>query len=167
VGRFSDEQIQRVRERVKHFATEWYSEAPTKMHVSSRTFDDSGAPEFTTEFRNYLDDGLRSKKREARPPGPNDIYRPRRRVTEAFRTLRARAPMEYDAVNCLVVIDRVGLHTYPTGDALERQFNDGIRATARRFNTRAAERGEPQRFTEDDILSLVISAIHKLDLWGG
>ena len=137
------------------------------MHVSSRTFDDSGAPEFTSEFRGFLDEAIRSKRRQARPPGPNDIYSPRRRVTEAFRTLRERAPKEYDAINCLVVIDRVGLHADPEGAAIERQFADGLKATAQRFNLRARERGEEQRYTDDDVLSLVISAVHKLDLWSG
>jgi hypothetical protein len=108
VAQFTDEQIRYVRGRVRYFATEWYSEAPTKMHVSSRTFDESGAPEFTADFRGYLDESLRSKRRQARPRGPHDLYSPRRRVTEAFRTLRARAPREFDAINCLVVIDRVG-----------------------------------------------------------
>jgi hypothetical protein len=167
VAQFTDEQIRYVRGRVRYFATEWYSEAPTKMHVSSRTFDESGAPEFTADFRGYLDESLRSKRRQARPRGPHDLYSPRRRVTEAFRTLRARAPREFDAINCLVVIDRVGLYADPDGAAIERQFRDGIRATTERFNRRAERRGEDARYTEDDVLSLVISAVHKLDLWAG
>lgn len=167
MSRFSDHQINYARARVKHFAEEWYSESPTKMHVSSRTFDGSGAPEFTNEFRGYLDEALSSKRNNARPRGPHDTYLPRRRVTEAFRVLRNRAPREFDAINCLVVIDRVGLHADPEGAAIERQFADGLTATAERFNRRAAERGEGQRYTTEDILSLVISAVHKLDLWAG
>ena len=163
--KFSEQTVNYARARVKHFAEEWYSESPTKMHVSSRSFDDSGAPEMTSEFRGYLDEALRSKRNEARPRGPNDLYSPRRRVTEAFRTLRSRAPREYDAINCLVVIDRIGLHADPNGSALERQFRDGLNATAVRFNIRAHQRGEEQRYTPDDILSLVVSAVHKLDLW--
>lgn len=164
---FTDKHVAHARNRVRHFAREWYAEAPTKLHTSSRDFGDDGAPAFTADFSGYLDESLTSKRRQSRPRGPHDTYSPRRKVTEAFRVLRSRAPKEYDAINCLVVIDRVGLHADPHGDALERQFNDGLAATAERFNRRAEKRGEDARFTSDDILALVISAIHKLDLWAG
>lgn len=165
MGRFTEEQVSYARSRVRYFANEWYSEAPTKLHTSSRSFGADGAPELTSDFRSYLDESLTSKRRQARPRGPHDTYSPRRRVTDAFRTLRSRAPKEYDAMNCLVVIDRVGLHADPHGDALERQFRDGLVATAERFNRRAERRGENQRFVPDDILLLVISAVDKLDRW--
>jgi hypothetical protein len=167
MGRFSDEQVKYARGRVQHFAKEWYAESPLKLHTSSRAFDDSGAPEFTADFRSYLDESLYSKKREARPRGPHDIFAPRRRVTEAFRTLRKRAPREYDVMACLVVIDRVGLHADPNGDAVERQFRDGLKRTASRLNERAGRWGKEERYEDDDVLTLVISAVHKLDLWSG
>jgi len=167
VSRYSESQINYARTRVRHFAREWYSEIPTKLHNSSRDFGEDGAPAFTADFRNYLDESLTSKRREARPRGPHDTYSPRRRVTDAFRTLRSRAPKEFDAMNCLVVIDRVGLHADPEGAAIERQFADGLSATAERFNRRAERRGEDHHYTPDDVLSLVISAVHKLDLWSG
>lgn len=167
MSRFSDTQIKHARDRVRHYAREWYAEAPTKLHTSSRDFGDDGAPAFTADFSGYLDESLTSKRREARPRGPHDHYSPRRRVTEAFRVLRARAPKEFDAMNCLVVIDRVGLHADPDGAAIERQFADGLAATAERFNRRAVRRREEHHYTSDDVLSLVISAVHKLDLWSG
>lgn len=165
MSRFSEAQIRYARGKVRHFAHEWYSEAPTKLHTSSRSFGDDGAPELTTAFRSYLDESLVAKRREERPRGPHDLYSPRRKVTSAFRTLRARAPREYDVMACMVVVDRVGLFADPHGDALERQFNDALAATAQRLNRRAERTGHPERYTPDDVLALVISAVHKLDLW--
>lgn len=138
-----------------------------KLHTSSRDFGDDGAPAFTADFRSYLDEGLHSKRREARPRGPHDTYSPRRKVTEAFRVLRSRAPREFDVMSCLVVVDRVGLYADPSDDAVERQFNDGLAATAVRLNRQAERHGREERYEADDVLALVISAVHKLDLWAG
>ena len=171
MSRFNEDRVSYARERVRHFAREWYAETPTRLHTSSRDFGDDGAPAFTADFRGYLDESLTSKRRQNRPRGPHDTYSPRRKVTEAFRVLRTKAPKEYDAINCLVVIDRVGVHTDPRDaageEALTRQFNDALAATAERFNRRAEKRGEPADYEPDDILILVISAVHKLDLWSG
>lgn len=166
---FSDEQIRFARGMVRYFSSEWFAEIPTKIHVGSHVYDDSGAPVYTDEFINYIDDSVRSGKREDRPRRPHDIARPRRAVTEAFRTLRRRAPFEYDAMNCLTVIDQVGRHSSPNADdpKLIAQFEASLRATAERFNLRAIKRGDSQRFTSNDILLLVISAVEKLSRWAG
>lgn len=163
---FSEEQVRYARAAVRHYSLEWFSELPTRIHQSSRLFDEGGAPEFTNDFISYLDDALRSKKREERPRGPHDVDNPKRRVTQAFRTLRQRAPREWDAMRCLVVIDQVGRQTSPRDETqLEQQFESSLRSTAERFNERAVRINKPERYDRDTVLLLVVSAVDKLAKW--
>jgi hypothetical protein len=163
---FSEEQVRYARGMVHRFSLDWHSEVPVKIHQSAFVFDEGGGPAFSNDFISYMDDALRSKRREERPRGPHDIANPRRRVSQAFRTLRNRAPREWDAMRCLVVIDQVGRQTMPRDvDALDAQFEASLRATAARFNERAERMGKPERYTPDDILLLVVSAVDKLAKW--
>lgn len=159
---FSPEQVRYARSMVRYLAQEWFGEVPLKIHVSSRVFDATGAPAFTEEFMAYVDDGMHEKRRSANERLENAS--PKRKVTSAFRTLRGKAPREYDAMRCLVVIDQVGRSAYDE-DRLESQFRSSLQATARRFNIRAQERDRPERYTENDVLLLVVSAVEKLGRW--
>lgn len=162
---FSDEQVRYARGMVRYFSSEWFGERPLKLHTS-RSFDDSGSPAFTAEFVAYLDAALRDKRNGDRPRGPNSVQSdPRRRVTSAFRTLRQRAPREYDAMNCLTVIDQVGRHVHPNDQQYAEAFESALAATAIRFNERAERLGKEERYTANDILILVISAVDKLARW--
>ena len=163
---FSEEEVRYARAAVRYYSLEWHSEIPTKIHQSAFIFDEGGGPAFSNDFVSYLDDSLRTKKREERPRGPHDTESPRRKVTQAFRTLRKRAPREWDAMRCLVVIDQVGRHTNPKDEAvLEEQFESSLRSTAVRFNDWMERTGRPERYTRDDVLLLVISAVEKLSRW--
>lgn len=150
---------------VRYFAHEWFSEVPVKIH-QARAFDRGGAPEYTTDFMSYIDDAMRSKQHGDRPRKSYELDNPRRKVTQAFRTLRKRAPREWDAMRCLVVIDQVGRSTGPKDEEqLEEQFDASLQATARRFNIRAERLDKDERYTTDDVLLLVISAVEKLSRW--
>lgn len=162
---FTEEEIAHARRMIRYFALEWYSEIPTKIH-QARAFDEGGAPEYTSDFYSYIDDAMKSKGREERPRRVHDIDNPKRKVTQAFRTLRKRAPREWDAMRCLVVIDQVGRHASPRDEEkLEEQFESSLRATAIRFNERAERLNKEERYSRDEVLLLVISAVEKLSRW--
>lgn len=155
-----------ARQRARWFACEWFMETPQRLHI--RSVDAGGAPNFHPEFEATLEDALAEQRSSPRA----EFDSPKRRVKRAFRRLRARAPREFDAAYCMVVIDEVG-RTVRRGDdeALRRQFDASLRATTIRLNARAARLRAAGRdapaLTESDVLVLIVSALHKLTLWAG
>lgn len=142
-------------------------ETPSRLHV--RSIDAGRAPEFHPEFIAHLEDSLADKRGKR---SSVDMGSPRRRVRKAFRQLRDRAPREFDAAYCMVVIDEVGRSVRRGDDeALRQQFDSSLRATTARLNARAARRRqsghEESAYTDSDTLVLVVSALHKLSLWCG
>lgn len=156
-----------ARNRAQWFACEWFMETPMRLHM--RAIDEGGAPEFHPEFVQHLEDSLI----DARPKRRVDLAdQPRRRVRRAFRTLREKAPREFDAAYCMVVLDEVGRHVRRGDeDSLRKQFESSLRSTTARLNQRAARRRAAGKkepvFTDNDTLVLIVSALSKLTLWAG
>lgn len=160
-----DDAVELARQRARWFACEWFMETPIRIHGEG--VDEGGAPEFHHEFERYLDESLAQRRGRMSHEGS-----PQLRVKRAFRTLRQKAPREFDAAYCVVVIDEVGRSVRRGDDeALRRQFDASLRATTVRLNQRAAKRraaGHDERdYTEDEVMVLVVSALHKLSLWAG
>lgn len=154
------DEVADARWRARYFSLELAGEAPLRLHSRSNSF--GAAPDFTEEFRSYLDQSLHQQRASRRDRGQLDLQDdPRRRVTKAFRKLRYKAPREFDVLHRMCVIDQVGMNLRPDDSVgLQRDFEASLRRVVLRDDA-------GNRISEAEALILVVSGIRKLTLWAG
>lgn len=143
---FANEVVENASRWLRELQLTWREELPLRLH--SRDVDEGGAPAFHPSFRSYIE-------RDCRKPGCHDLHcrhgqdrpNPRKRTHKALGKLRRVAPREFDALYLLV--------------AHSMSFRDVSRA----MTERSIRLGHPERYDEQDVLVLVVSAIDKVQNW--
>lgn len=140
--RFSEEVVRSIMHSARYFAHEWMGETPIRIH--DRSFDRSGTPAWSPDFRRYI-----TSKADPSERNPEE----RLRTTRAFRLLRRKAVREYEVAYRIVVIN---------GGSCDL---DVLRETAQWLNQRAQRGGHDDRYTTDDVLTMLHSALDKVAKW--
>lgn len=143
---FADDVVLNASRWLRELTSSWQHEFPMQIH--SRDLDRSGAPEFHPAFKSYIE-------RDCRKPGCYDLRcshgqdrpNPRKRTKQVLSKLRRWAPREFDVL-WLVVVRNMS-------------FSDVSRA----LTERSLRLGKPERYTEQDVLVLVVSAVDKIENW--
>lgn len=130
---------------VNTWTSMWRGEIPSKIH--SRDIDAGGAPEWTSEFRRWIErteDEVHGQRRRTYAPRNDDA---RLRTTRAFRKLRAKNPREYEVLYRTVVLR----HSLPE--------------TAIWLTERAIRNDKPERYSALDAQILLVCAVDKTLRW--
>jgi hypothetical protein len=144
---FPEETIRTTSWWVNAWSQMWRGETPSKMH--GRDFDEGGAPEWTPEFKHWIDRGAEEggvddygrKLRERRNPDP------RLRTTRAFRKLRKKNPREFEVLYRTVVM------------------RSSLEETATWLTERAIRNDKPERYTPSDAQILLVCAVELALRW--
>lgn len=107
------------------------------MKIHNREIDDGGAPQWSDEFRRWI------SAEGPQPPGSGD----RLRTTRAFRKLRKKNAREYEVLYRTVVL------------------RYSLQNTADWLTARAMRNDKPERYTRDDTVILLVSAVDKVLRW--
>jgi hypothetical protein len=144
---FPDETLVAANWWINAWSQLWRGETPSKIH--GRGFDDGGAPEWTPEFKKWIDRGAEEhgiddyghRLKERRNPDP------RLRTTRAFRKLRKKNPKEFEVLYRTVVM------------------RSSLQETAEWLTARAIRNEKPERYTEADAQILLICAVEQTLRW--
>lgn len=139
--KITEETARRLTHWVEFFSIEYESEIPMRIHASGT--DDGhglGGPPFAPEFLRWLmagDENERSRERKDT----------RTRITRVFRRIRNVAPREYFVLQ-LVCSQRMN-----------------IPEVTAQMNERALARGLDESYTDQDVVTLLSSALDKAVKW--
>ena len=132
----SERVLRRTFDDMATFAEYWHGEIPTKIH--SRLNDDGGYPQWHPSFARWMLSADASDQRWASNPEP------RLKTTRAFRKLRQTNAREYEILYRVCIL------------------GDTVTNTAKWATARAIRLNKPERYTEADILWLLVSATDKV-----
>lgn len=143
---FPEDVLRNASQWLRELTTTWSEEVPIQLHSSD--LDEGGGPKYHPSFKNYIE-------RDCRKPGcfnlqcshGQDRPDPRKRTHKALGKLRRWAPREFDALWMIVA------------------RNMSVREVARALTERSLRLGKPERYSEQDVLVLVVSGIHKIESW--
>ena len=141
------------------FAYEWRSEIPMRIHgrdENGATISPDGSPAWSSEFSRWIDSGPGERGQLVKRNPLHTNSPERTRITQAFRKLRRQAHNEFLVAYFLCVLE-------PLSDPQE--FETETFRLAKHLTARAIRLGLPDRFTEDDVLILAVSAMEKLARW--
>lgn len=144
---------------MNEFAKDWtvQGEIPLRIHESGmgQAFGLGSAPPFAPEFTGYIGElecrvegcstctGKQERERKAVSRHANS----RTRTTKAFRKLRKYAPREFDACYLAIVHGR------------------SLTQIATTLTDRSYALGHDETYDQEAVLMLIISGMHKLELW--
>ena len=138
---------------------DWLMEIPIKIHSSSRVFAVDGSPEWTPEFTRWIESNRHENGHRDRR-GPYQNAPERKRTTTAMRKLRKVSQSEFN-----VCYDLVRLNPIQAPEITEEVLLRTFIGIASRLNTRAAQRGFPERYSPQDVAVLALSGIDKMSHW--
>jgi hypothetical protein len=132
-------EIARCQSNLTELSFYWHEELPLRIH--SRDTDDSGSPQWHSDFARWLlradvNDDTWSRNPDSRVA-----------CTRAFRLLRRRSIREYEVLYRTVAL---GL---------------SVTSTMRWMNERAERNDLPDRFTETEVVLMLIIASDKVMTW--
>lgn len=130
--------LEQTARHLRFLIPEFRDEVPLKMHNIHDLADD-GTPRLTGEFSDWLYRGGKQRRDEM----PTDA---RLRLKRAMRALRGVAPREHDVM-------------------WRTLRGESVPSTAAWLNERAVAQGHPERYSEKDVVVLIVSGTDKLAIW--